>query len=71
MSDEVGATASLAMKIGVFSPHHSITIKRSVPEGLTDDEITAAADKTYELCRKLVEQKVNKDIAEHKKATGK
>lgn len=68
---EVSATASLGMKIGQFSPHHSITIKRSVPDDYTDEQLVEAADKTHELARRLVEKKVNQDVQDHKKATGK
>lgn len=68
---EVSGTASLGMKIGMFSPHHSITIKRTVADDLTDEELVAKADQVHELARKLVEKKINQDVQDHKKATSK
>jgi len=75
---EVAATASLSARVGVghkkgwgshdgITPHHSITLKREVPETLTDDELVHRAEELWNLARKLCEQKTQKDIQELKK----
>lgn len=71
----VSATSSLGVKVSLgnkkgfsqydnASPHHSITIERSLPDELTNDELVEKAEELHGLARKLVEKKVNEDIKE-------
>lgn len=74
----VAATASLGMKVSLgnkkgfsaydnASPHHSITIERSVSDELSDEELVSLADRLHAQARKLVEKKINDDIKDLQK----
>lgn len=71
----VSATASLGMKISLknkpgfttydnASPHHSISIERSVDDSLSDEQLVEKAAELHTMARKLVEKKINEDIRE-------
>lgn len=75
----VAGTASLGMKVSLghkkaftqydsASPHHSITIERTVDDSLTDDELAEKASELNVMARKLVEKKINDDLKDIQKA---
>lgn len=75
---EVTATASLSARVGVghkkgwgshdgITPHHSITLKRELPNHTSDEGLIAEADKLWNLARKLCEEKMQLDVKELKK----
>lgn len=72
---KVSATASLGMKVSLggkkgfsnydnASPHHSISIERTVSDDLSDAEMVQKAEECHKLARALVEKKINEDLKE-------
>lgn len=74
----ISGTASLGMKVSVAhkkafekfdnaSPHHSITIERTVDESLSDEELAEKASELNDIARKIVERKINVDLKDLQK----
>lgn len=77
----VSSTASLGMKVSLgikkgysqydnASPHHSITIEKTVDDSFTDEQLVAEAEKLHGLARKLVEAKINDDLKDLRSTNG-
>lgn len=75
---KVSATSSLGLKVSLShkkgfgtydnaSPHHSISIEREVSDDLTDEELVEKASELNAKCRKLVEDKMGRDLKELRK----
>ena len=74
----VAATASLGFKKNIehkkewgkydnMSPHHSITLERTLDDDVSDEEMLNTADFLHSEARKLVEKKIARDIADLQK----
>lgn len=76
---KVTGSASLGMKLGLghkkshdkydnANPHHSVTIERTYPDDLTDEQLIEKAESLHKLCRNLVEKKMQSDIKDAQKS---
>lgn len=74
----VSATASLGLKLNLaakrewgnydnVTPHHSLTIERTYPDELTEEELVEKGQALHAKCRKFVETKAAQDMKDAKK----
>lgn len=68
MGDKVRATASMGVKLKIFSDyenastHASITIEKDVGEGNNNAALLYEAGQLYDVAREYVEEKIEEDI---------